>query len=173
MGITLRKKFYRCLNASLNCLSTRSLSPAINFRKWRTYSRPSGVREVPPPCLPPTIRCVSFTPRPSSISFNFRHATRKCTPCSAAAALMDPVRSTASKSAMRHSLRTTLPSCSNQKLERGCIHATSSLQSFEDLQQEKTRNKPVLIWKGGQGIQNRRLDQRQSNHCDRKKNVCK
>jgi len=29
----------------------------------------------PPPCLPPTIRWVSFTPSPSSISIGFRRAT--------------------------------------------------------------------------------------------------
>src|SRR5262245_14428486 len=143
MGITLRKKFYRCLNASLNCLSTRSLSPAINFRKWRTYARPSSVREVPPPCLPPTARCVSLTPKPSSISFNFRHATRKCTPCSAAAALMEPVRSTASRRATRHSLSTTLPSFSNQKLEHGRI-AAAALSQYLTLYNERKREARVL-----------------------------
>src|SRR5262245_53970728 len=54
-------------------------------------------------------------------SWSFRQATRNGTPCCAAAALIEPVCSTASSSATRHSLNTTFPSFSIQKFEQGRI----------------------------------------------------
>src|SRR5262249_61424191 len=100
-------------------------------------------RCVTHPRFPPAAGCVSLTSKPSSFSLNFRLATRKCTPCSAAAALMEPVRSTASRRSTRHSLSTTLPSFSNQKLEHGRIPA-SALSQYLTLYNERKREARVL-----------------------------